>query len=696
MSWVVVGGKNLTREEQLANLVHILRKMASHNDVEGIIEKLRSETRSDGLIHPDNERELNIWNMPAGEYFLRRGKYSEAELIYGAFYEQLLEQQKTLGRLHKGMALHNLAVSLFFQGKTEPAIRFFICAYIEDVITAMGAARVEQAPASSVLRGFCGVPQKDMMIIRDNTLVQKDIKVFTNPETILDSPGLEDVYSRIQRNYHEYIPNTWEWERNGQLALEKGDYERSFEIYKDWFSRLLEYQEIIKDRVHKGHPLFNSGIACFLWGKREPALEWVLLAYIEDVISALNPKDADGTAAFKNLSSWMGSTDILREIENIIFETKRAGGDLSDPRLIARYLAASQEKAIMEVQKLKEKIQSARDERDRDLLERISRKCEITDQNDNTFYVLKRWNSATPRYPPEEPTESLGGGYFLLWNKKGIVIDPGYDFLRIFYKKGFGLLNIDLIIVTHAHDDHCQDLEAIFSVLYKLNKNGIKHKIDLVISEAVQIKYGRLLTILKECLNNVLLKQGDLLDPASISGEQYCMKIEATKTDHNEEPWMKHNTGVGLVLSLERGDETQFRIGITGDTAFWEGIERVFSGVDLLIEHIGTYGTSSSHLCEKGCVELLKKMEPPPALVVVSEFGEELKGHRENICTLIETTATGQIASGDRMPVIAGDIGLKIRIPSLEIFCTDTKQYEQFTMVMDKEIHESVEYVKKE
>ena len=37
-------------------------------------------------------------------------------------------------RIHKGLALHNLGISLFSQGKTEEAIQTFFSAYIEDTI----------------------------------------------------------------------------------------------------------------------------------------------------------------------------------------------------------------------------------------------------------------------------------------------------------------------------------------------------------------------------------------------------------------------------------------------------------------------------------------------------------------------------------------------------------------------------------
>ena len=685
----------MTLNSERESTLRRLRELSIQGEVDEVINLLSSITKPEGPIHPNSEKELNIWNLPGWYYFLRQGKYSEAERVYRAFYQKLLDEQEALGRLHKGMPLYNLALSLFFQGKTEDAIKFSMCAYIEDVIRGHGAEAVERGAASKFLRGFCGVPQSELFKIRDVTVRKTEKEPPLRPESIYESPEVQSVVSGIQNNYREHIKDTWRWEKDGQSALENGEYERSYEIYQEWFRRLLEYQEIIKARVHKGHPIFNSGVSRLLAGKREEAFNLFLLAYVEDVISALNLEDADDTAAFRNLSRTPAATDSLREIERSIFNMKSEGRDVSNPESIVRELAVAKEKAKEELDEQRERILSARNEREAKLVKRIARKKNIDDRTNNTVYILKRWNSATPRYPPEK-SESLGGGYFLIWNNRGIVIDPGYDFLKIFYRKGFGLQNIDLIIVTHAHDDHCQDLEAIFSVLYKLNKANIRHEIDLVISEGVQIKYSRLLTIMDEFVHNQILQQGKRLDPKDISGKEYDLEIVATKTDHNEEPWMKNNTGFGLVLSLIRDGENPFRLGLTGDTTFWNGIEREFNGVDLMIEHIGTYGTTEGHLCEIGCLELLKRLQQPPKLVIISEFGEELKEHRVEICTQIENLANIHTMESNRIPVIAGDIGLKAKIPSLDIFCSDTKQFEDVTQVVDKEIHGKVEYVKKE
>ena len=52
-------------------------------------------------------------------------------------------------------------------------------------------------------------------------------------------------------------------------------------------------------------------------------------------------------------------------------------------------------------------------------------------KRDNVVSILRGWSSAVTLL---EGTEQLwrGGGYFVKWAGKGIVIDPGFDFLRNF------------------------------------------------------------------------------------------------------------------------------------------------------------------------------------------------------------------------------------------------------------------------
>ena len=95
------------------------------------------------------------------------------------------------------------------------------------------------------------------------------------------------------------------------------------------------------------------------------------------------------------------------------------------------------------------------------------------------LFVLRRYNSYTPILPSNgkgRHEHSKGGGYFLNCNGTGIVIDPGYDFVENFIKCKYQpktflkFNNIHAICITHAHNDHYGELDAIQNLIFQYNK----------------------------------------------------------------------------------------------------------------------------------------------------------------------------------------------------------------------------------
>ena len=95
------------------------------------------------------------------------------------------------------------------------------------------------------------------------------------------------------------------------------------------------------------------------------------------------------------------------------------------------------------------------------------------------LFVLRRYNSYTPILPSNGKSRhehSKGGGYFLNCNGTGIIIDPGYDFVENFIKCEYQqesflkFNNIHAICITHAHNDHYGELDAIQNLIFQYNK----------------------------------------------------------------------------------------------------------------------------------------------------------------------------------------------------------------------------------
>ena len=61
------------------------------------------------------------------------------------------------------------------------------------------------------------------------------------------------------------------------------------------------------------------------------------------------------------------------------------------------------------------------------------------------------------------------GGVFIRWKGKGIVINPGPNFLNNFHEAGYFVNAIDYVIVTRSEPCYYEDLDAIHSLNYQRN-----------------------------------------------------------------------------------------------------------------------------------------------------------------------------------------------------------------------------------
>jgi ribonuclease BN (tRNA processing enzyme) len=305
------------------------------------------------------------------------------------------------------------------------------------------------------------------------------------------------------------------------------------------------------------------------------------------------------------------------------------------------------------------------------------------------FYVLRRWNSYTPALRTED-VNSLGGGYFLLWKGKGVVIDPGFDFIKNFHNAGFSVGCIDALVVTHSHLDHCADFESLLTLVFEYNDQRIKEAKEKQGATAPQIKllsvYASLGT-LKKCSGWLEFFQSTRPDPYGISriyalnsqpGE--CgfpvpgteITLRPTYAEHHE--IIASGYSVGLVVDLYEGQNKEASIGFTSDTAWTPEIQKQYDQCNLLVMHIGTvdekelteYKTYSKHLGALGVSQLISEMRQDCQLYLFSEFGEEFRESRREIMTTIKS------ASPVPERCIIADIGTKVRLPHMELICEYT------------------------
>ncbi len=321
--------------------------------------------------------------------------------------------------------------------------------------------------------------------------------------------------------------------------------------------------------------------------------------------------------------------------------------------------------------------------------------------------VLRRWNSFSPGLS-RRLTESLGGGYLLRIREsslsgagndtkgtENIVIDPGYNFLQNLCGEGFSVEDIDTIIVTHSHLDHCSELLPIMDLIFQINKRnkkssrekGYRKKVNLCLSPGAYRKFSSYTEDWREHLKDVVI-----LDP--FQKEKWERPggplISAIKT-HHVDLGDAYAMGLRIEINVRRDNTTEepqlLSLGFTGDTPWYPGIREDFKGCDLLCVHLGTikyqeigytddycsekerdidpdkqfeevrklYAEKAQHLLCFGTQDVIASCANRNALVIVGEFGEELKyGLRKDLCQKFDGLTEARC--------IPGDIGLRVGI----------------------------------
>ncbi|ABX41732.1 MBL fold metallo-hydrolase [Lachnoclostridium phytofermentans] len=346
------------------------------------------------------------------------------------------------------------------------------------------------------------------------------------------------------------------------------------------------------------------------------------------------------------------------------------------------------------------------------------------------FEVLRRWNSYTPIIADNYEV-SKGGGYFIKYRDKGIIIDPGFNFIDNFKNAGHFFKDIDMIFISHAHNDHMADLESILTLLHKYN-DEIKESDDLSkedtikkeISKRDNISYNEVTAenIEKEFLKSNRRKIIEFYMPLSvfkfysglfeltaktnyrihiIEDGSICSLGDKYTTDTRDSFRIrtiraKHRDMISDICAI--GLSIEFKnlvILYTGDTGWDENIGVQYSELKasyqeknvILLAHIGgfkdcednylTGGKDSdifykNHLGRLGLVKLNEELKPDMCLI--SEFGEEFKGNRTDLAAIFQEAFENKILF---FPV---DIGFRLDMNNRKIKCIQNAEENPYSL----------------
>jgi len=237
---------------------------------------------------------------------------------------------------------------------------------------------------------------------------------------------------------------------------------------------LADYQEAIKmyeSKVRSDPDFFRD--AAFLWYRNLGDLYLYCLKSNYDLAIANYNKA-------KDLAITASNTYVHQRIIDSIKEAHAKLGEAIKPNeKVFKLMKRIEESKIEQgIEKIKDSFDSF-----------ITEETPLPTGKGFQLVVLRKWNSYTPIIA-ENRNISKGGGYFLEVDGRGIVIDPGFNFIDNFKSAGYKFKAIDDIIISHAHNDHVADLESILTLLHKYNENIIgdvsSKKENVIIKQAYE------------------------------------------------------------------------------------------------------------------------------------------------------------------------------------------------------------------
>jgi len=519
-------------------------------------------------------------------------------------------------------------------------------------------------------------------------LYRKALKMARRAKREFESEYIQGKIDLVDEKWEESI------EHFDEVTKIKTDFSRAWHYKGFAFDELGRYEEAVDcyDKALEINPESadtwnNKGNSLHHMEKYEEAVDCY------DKALEINPENEFLRDNRNSTLMLLGRSDEAREEREKLFLVKKK-------RIIESELSEEEkEQKILEIYARKEVINELGGkyaeilEAKKTYEKKISTSLRPRDRplTDNFFLVLRRWNSYTPVMLTT--TESnLGGGYFLRWKGKGIVIDPGFDFLDNFFNNGLVLYDIDAVIISHAHVDHCSDFESLLSLIFEYNERNMdKKKIDIFMNLGAMKKFLSWIPV--DVNGNASINRIYPLERGiSYPLEMYSLKLIVTEALHDEV--LTKDYSVGFVLELysdgEYKEDKIFRIGYTSDTRHDEDIEEQYKGVDIIIPHLGSIDENDfsleeeerhkNHLMLRGVISTIHRSGAN--LAIISEFGEELGEHRMAIVGALDRVFQDYGIT----KCLTGDIGLRVSIPSLKVKCHYCEKY-----VDAKEVSEGID-----
>lgn len=242
------------------------------------------------------------------------------------------------------------------------------------------------------------------------------------------------------------------------------------------------------------------------------------------------------------------------------------------------------------------------------------------------------------------------GGILYKFNGIQAHIDPGPGATVRINQYDEDPVKTELIIVTHVHIDHFNDVSAIIEAsrdnFYDRERNFIK--------KGTLITTNEVLRYVSDYHKNML---EEVVDFTAINNYKY-KGIELLKMRVEHTPRVE---GFGIRFNLK-----DYSLAFTSDTKVFDGFSQQFSGVNILVLNLLRPNsiTCKRHVCTDEVIPYLNKIEPQLDGLIITHFGSYMDSPR-SLKNFVPSQVEKLKEKTNIKNVIAAEDGLKIKIMKL-------------------------------
>ncbi len=250
------------------------------------------------------------------------------------------------------------------------------------------------------------------------------------------------------------------------------------------------------------------------------------------------------------------------------------------------------------------------------------------------------------------------GGFVVQVDDFQMHIDPGPGALTNAALCGINVRGHTAILVSHAHLNHCNDLNALITAM---TLNGLDNHGVLIAPESVVHGTAHLKPMLQDHFAHHLEKIIIAQPHKKIAVENIEIHpLPATHADPN---------ALGYKLFTP-----EFVLAYSGDTSYTPELGEHYAGADILVLNCPHPGKSKEGMCTQDAIKIVNKVKPK--LCILTHFSQKMLDAKPlyEAREIQKQTGVQVIAAEDGMIIDPVSYAVQLQQKTLNLFASDNQE----------------------